>query len=48
VKRYLIEQVGSPFAEVNPEFWHTAVMLPVQRFVGARKERVWTESRKFR
>ena len=48
VKRYLDEQVGSPFAEVHPEFWHTAIMLPVQRFVGARKERVWTESRKFR
>ena len=48
VKRYLMEQVGSPFAEVQPEFWHTAIMLPVQRFVGARKERVWAESRKYR
>ena len=48
VKRYLIEQVGSPFAEVHPEFWHTAIMLPVQRFVGSTKERVWKESRKFR
>lgn len=48
VKQYLTEHVMSPFCEVPPEFWHTALMLPVQRFVGASKETVWKESRKYR
>lgn len=44
IKRYLISHVQSPFCEIKPEFWHTAIMLPVQRFVGASKEQVWRES----
>lgn len=48
VKQYLISHVKSPYCEVPPEFWHTALMLPVQRFVGANKESVWKESRKYR
>lgn len=49
VKRYLSSHVKSPFIEVKPEFWHTAMMLPVQRFVGESKEYVWKDSnRKYR
>lgn len=46
VKMYLYDHIASPFAEVPPEFWHTAMMLPVQRFVGASKEYVWADSAK--
>lgn len=45
IKMYLNEHLASPFCEVAPEYWHTAMMLPVQRFVGASKESVWRESR---
>lgn len=44
VKRYLIGHVRSQFCEVSPEFWHTAVMMPVHKFVGASSTRVWKES----
>ena len=45
IKMYLNEHLASPFCEVSPEYWHTAMMLPVQRFVGASKESVWRDSR---
>jgi len=48
VKMYLEDHVRSPFCEIPPTSWHTAVMLPVQRFVGASKESVWKESRNVR
>lgn len=48
IKNYLIDHVMSPFCEIPPEFWHTAMMLPVQRFVGQKKEYVWKESNKRR
>lgn len=46
VKRYLFDHVKSPFCEVPPTSWHTAMLLPVQRFVGASKEYVWNESKR--
>lgn len=46
IKMYLNEHLASPFCEVAPEYWQTAMMLPVQRFVGASKESVWKDSRK--
>ena len=48
VKMYLTSHMKSPFSEVLPEFWHTAMMLPVQRFVGATNQAVWSESRKYK
>jgi hypothetical protein len=48
IKNYLISQVASPFCPVEPENWHTAMMMPVQRFTGASKEYVWQQSRKIR
>lgn len=44
VKKYLKVQVKSQFLQVNPENWNTAMMLPVERFRGATKDRVWRES----
>jgi hypothetical protein len=45
IKMYLNDHLASPFCEVAPEYWHTAMMLPVQRFVGASKEHVWADSK---
>jgi hypothetical protein len=44
IKRYLMSHLQSPFCEIPVESWHTAMMMPVQRFVGASKEQVWKES----
>lgn len=45
VKQYLNSHVKSLFYEIPREDWYTAVMLPVQRFVGATNQRVWAESK---
>ena len=45
VKRYLYSHVGSPFMAVQPNDYHTILMLPVQRFVGATNSRVWSQVR---
>ena len=44
VKKYLKTQVKSQFLQVNPDNWNTAMMLPVERFTGATRDRVWRES----
>jgi hypothetical protein len=44
VKHYLNEHLKSPFININAQDWPTAMMLPVERFVGATKEKVWQES----
>lgn len=41
VKRYLINHVGSNFLYVDPANWDMAIMLPTERFKGARKQTVW-------
>lgn len=46
VKHYLNDHVRSPFRLVEASDWATAMMLPVERFQGATKEQVWTESRR--
>jgi hypothetical protein len=46
VKHYLNDHVRSPFRRVEANDWATAMMLPVERFQGATKEQVWTESRR--
>ena len=43
-KKYLKTQVKSQFLQVNPDNWNTAMMLPVERFTGATRDRVWRES----
>lgn len=44
IKHYLSEHVESQFIEIPGSDWHTAMMLPVERFVGATKSTVWSES----
>jgi hypothetical protein len=46
VKQYLMDHVRSPFRKVSSNDWATAMLLPVERFVGATKQQVWKESRK--
>lgn len=44
VHRYLNNQLQTPLKRIDPKDWATALMLPVERFVGTSKQRVWTES----
>lgn len=46
VKQYLFSHVKSPYCEIPRDYWYTAMLLPVQRFVGATKEQVWSNSNK--
>lgn len=46
VKRYLNEHVRSPFLNVHPVKWTATVFLPTERFVKAKKDRVFRESRR--
>lgn len=44
VKHYLLGHVQSLFIEIASTDWHTAMMLPVERFVGTNKANVWVNS----
>lgn len=44
VHRYLISHVKSPFKRIDSEDWATAMLMPVERFQGASKQKVWAES----
>jgi hypothetical protein len=46
IKQYLIGHVRSPFRKINSSDWATAMLLPVERFVGASRQEVWAESQK--
>jgi hypothetical protein len=46
VHRYLIDHIQSSIKKIDSKDWGTAMLLPVERFVGASKQRVWTESMK--
>jgi hypothetical protein len=46
VKQYLNGHVRSQFRKVSSADWATAMLLPVERFVGASKQQVWSDSRK--
>jgi hypothetical protein len=46
IKQYLIGHVRTQFRKVDSEDWATAMLLPVERFVGASKQEVWADSRK--
>lgn len=45
VKRYLNNHVTSKFLYVDPNKWATALFLPTEKFVGARKTNVFMHSR---
>lgn len=44
VKRYLYSHVKSRLRIIPAQDWTTAVLLPVEQFVGATKGRVWADS----
>ena len=46
VKQYLMGHVKTQFRKVSSDDWATAMLLPVERFVGATKQEVWAESQK--
>jgi len=46
IKQYLTEHVRSPYKKVNAPDWATAMMLPVESFVGANKQQVWQDSKR--
>jgi hypothetical protein len=46
VKQYLNSHVRSQFRKVDSNDWATAMLLPVEQFVGASKQQVWEESRR--
>lgn len=46
VKHYLNDHVKSKFMYVYPSEWDIALFLPTERFQGARKQKVFSDSRK--
>ena len=46
IKRYLFSHVQSRFLEITADEWDVAVMLPMERFQKATKQKVFSESRK--
>jgi hypothetical protein len=46
VKHYLTGQMKSRFLYIYPSEWDIALFLPLERFQGATKTKVWADSRK--
>lgn len=46
VKRYLSSHVKSRFLYIYPSEWDIALFLPTERFQGASKTQVWSDSKK--
>jgi hypothetical protein len=46
VKQYLTGHVRSQFRKVDSNDWATAMLLPVEQFVGSSKQKVWEDSRR--
>lgn len=46
IKQYLGGHVRTQFRKIDSADWATAMLLPVERFIGANKQEVWAESRK--
>jgi hypothetical protein len=44
LKHYLTSHVRSSFRKIEANDWATAMLLPVEQFVGANKNQVWAES----
>jgi len=44
IKHYLYEHLASPLAKVKQEDYMTALMLPVEKFVGQTKQYIWTRN----
>ena len=46
IKRYLTTQVRSKFMYIYPSEWDVALFLPLERFQGASKTQVWSDSKR--
>lgn len=46
VKHYLNDHLRSSMRQVHAQDWATAMLLPVERFVGASLEEVWKDSKR--
>jgi len=46
IKHYLSNHVVSRLVYINPAEWDIALWLPVEKFVGANRTKVWADSRK--
>jgi len=46
LKRYLSHHIRSQFLRINANEWDIAIFLPVESFIGARKQKVFSDSRK--
>lgn len=44
VHRYLYTHIRTQLKTINSGDWATALLMPVERFVGATKQRVWNNS----
>lgn len=44
VKHYLYDHVKTPFKAIHAQDWATAILLPVEKFVGASPQDVWRDS----
>lgn len=45
VRRYINNQVRGKFIKILPAEWDLCLMLPIERFIGASRNKVWTEGR---
>lgn len=46
IKKYLYKHVDSRFLEITADEWDIAALIPYEQFIGATKNKVWTDSRK--
>ena len=46
IKRYLFNHIDSRFLEIQADEWDIAALLPMESFVGANTNKVYTDSRK--
>ncbi len=46
LKRYLSQHIRSQFLRIDANEWDIAIFLPVESFIGARKQKVFSDSRK--
>ena len=44
IKRYLVSHVKSRFFYIEPTEWDMALFLPIDRFVGSNKQRIYRDS----
>ena len=44
VKQYLRGHVRTQFRQIPADDWATAMLLPVERFIGASKQEIWSDS----